>query len=644
MKARIVQQLGEIEVLLPARVAEGLAANDRAKAGLSALQAVAKQATHPAEEPDDLSAECAAAGVDAAAIRSMMAAARETSPGRIAAPGLAKLVRSLFEDVGAMVAAVTAGDEAAGSMADNRLSALRTRLSAEFDEIEVARIIELSALLGGADSLHRLIMDLHKALNRLSATCAEEDVAGARAHGLLPEDRPIIEAFMRGVHRTRDLKFDHPGLDTTVARSGSRLVIQNDIGETDAHVVIVTVEDMTVAVTYTDIHRARGRFFIALFDRFAVKWSGLGRERTKGFADGDAFYLITGHYQADADKSREAFLEAIGMSLVFLIDWNKARKSLRNLVDGQSATRLLDWAARHRIGHRAYLEYGGTDLVAAAIRHAAPTRIGFGERLAAVLGYDIAVDFLKAVLRLATEGLQHGRSNRLVRDMIETELVRHLDRTDRAMLTIVTRQLGLAHDIAVNIASEIADRAMEPAIRDGVPEASTLALRARRIEEKADHIAVDARMIAQRTNAGAIIAQLIDTAEQTIDELEQASFVASLAPAVIDQKLLEPLAELADAAIHGTEAAASGIDAATEVAEGRRADVDDAFEATRRLIDIEHAADDAERRITGLVLRKGDTNGGVCILELARTIERATDSLARVGHLLREHVMADLSA
>src|SRR5258707_3647686 len=289
MKARIVQQLGEIEVLLPARVAEGLAANDRAKVGLSALQAVAKQATHPAEEPDDLSAECAAAGVDAAAIRSMMAAARETSPGRIAAPGLAKLVRSLFEDVGAMVAAVTAGDEAAGSMADNRLSALRTRLSAEFDEIEVARIIELSALLGGADSLHRLIMDLHKALNRLSATCAEEDVAGARAHGLLPEDRPLIEAFMRGVHRTRDLKFDHPGLDTTVARSGSRLVIQNDIGETDAHVVIVTVEDMTVAVTYTDIHRARARFFIALFDRFAVKWSGLGRERTTGFADGDAF-------------------------------------------------------------------------------------------------------------------------------------------------------------------------------------------------------------------------------------------------------------------------------------------------------------------------------------------------------------------
>jgi uncharacterized protein Yka (UPF0111/DUF47 family) len=644
MKATIVQQLGETEVLLPARIAEGLAANGRAKARLAALQAVAKQATHPAEAPEDLSAECAGAGLDAAAIGAMTAAARAMSPGRITAPGLAKLVRSLFDDVGAMVAAVTAGDEAAGQAAANRLTALQARLPAESDEVEVGRITELAALPAGADSLHRLVMDLHKALNRLSAACAEEDVAGARAHSLLPEDRPLIAAFMRGLDRTRHLKFDHPGLDTTAARADSRLVIQNDIGATDAHVLVVAVEAMKVTVTYTDIHRARARFFVALFDRFPVEWSGLGQRRAKGLAEGDTFYLVSGRYEADSEKSREAFLEAIGMSVVFLIDWNKARKSLRNLVDGQSATRLLDWAARHRVGHRAYLEYGGSDLVAAAIRHAAPTRIGFGEQLAAVLGYDIAVDFLKAVLRIATEGLQHGRSSRLVRDMIETELVRHLDRTDRAMLAIVIRQLGLAHDIAVNIASEIADRPMAPAIRGGGREESSLALRARRIEEKADRIAEDARAIAERTNASAVIAQLIDTAEQTVDELEQAAFVASLAPPVIDKKFLAPLTELADAAVRGAEAAASGIDAATEVGEGRRADVDDAFDATRRLIDFEHAADDAERRITGLVLGSGAGNGGVLILELARAIERSTDRLAHVGHLLREHVIADLAA
>jgi uncharacterized protein Yka (UPF0111/DUF47 family) len=645
MKARIVEQLGESEVLVPSRIAAGLAANDRAKVRLSALQAAARQASNPAGEPDDLSAECAAAGIDASDLRSIVAAARANAPGVVAAPGLARLINALFEDIDAMAEAVAAGDEVAGAAAASRLAALKAKFPAEHDEIEASRIAELSALPdGGADSVHRLVMDLHKALNRLSAVCAEEDVAGAHAHGLLPGDRPIIEAFMRGLDRTRGLKFNHPGLDTTVIRSGPRLVIQNDIGATDAHVLVVAVEAMNVTITYTDIHRARAKFFVSLFDRFAVQWSGLGRETAKGLGEDDAFYLITGRYQADTGKSRDVFVECIGASLVFLIDWNKARKSLRTLVDGQSAMRVLDWAARNQIGHRAYLECGGSDLVAAAIRHATPTRIGFGEQLAGVLGHDIAVDFLKTVLRIATEGLRDGRSSRLVRDAIETELVRHLDRTDSAMLTIVVRQLGLARDIAAEIASHIADLPAGPAPNEAGPDQSALAARARRIEEKADRIATDARAAVRRLNASATIAQLVDTAEETVDELEQAAFVASFAPAAIDRAFLDPLAALADAVVRGCEAAVSGIDAAAEVSEGRSADVDDAFDAARRLIDLEHAADDAERTVTGLVLRNGDAKGAFCLLELARAIERATDRLARIGHLLHAHVMADLSA
>jgi hypothetical protein len=69
---------------------------------------------------------------------------------------------------------------------------------------------------------------------------------------------------------------------------------------------------MTVAVTYTDIHRAgpgsSSRCLIA-----SRSSDALAKERTS-FA-GDAFYLITGHYQTDADKAR-AF-QTIGMSLMF---------------------------------------------------------------------------------------------------------------------------------------------------------------------------------------------------------------------------------------------------------------------------------------------------------------------------------------
>jgi xanthine/CO dehydrogenase XdhC/CoxF family maturation factor len=157
---------------------------------------------------------------------------------------------------------------------------------------------------------------------------------------------------------------------------------------------------------------------------------------------------------------------------------------------------------------------------------AAAGRLGFGDDLAVVLGHDIAVDFLKAVLVTAMEGLRDGRSSRLVRDSIEAELARHLDRTDSSILTVVLRQLGLARDIAVAIADHIANRSAETSAKDQ----ANLAEWARRIEENADRIAVDARAIVRRFNASAIVAQLVDTAEDTFDELEQAAYIASPPP------------------------------------------------------------------------------------------------------------------
>jgi hypothetical protein len=39
-----------------------------------------------------------------------------------------------------------------------------------------------------------------------------------------------------------------------------------------------------------------------------------------------------------------------------------------------------------------------------------------------------------------------------------------------------------------------------------------------------------------------------------------------------------------------------------------------------------------------------DLKTALSVLELARALERATDQLARFGHMLREHVLAGLSA
>jgi len=637
MKTQIVEQLGQTQILLPGLIAEGLAANDKVKARLSVLQAAARHARDP-RAAFDLVEECRAASLDGDAMEPLVNGA-SAAGDKMTAPGLASLVAAIWDDVATMARAVHAGDAAAAEAAVTRLAAIKATVSAGApDTFDFAQVARLTAV-GEGDGLHRLIMDLHKALNKLAAEHAEEVVAGAHVYGLTLEDRPAVEAFMRGVEQTRKLKFSHPGLATTAARSGARLSIQNDIGETDAHVVVIGIEANTVTVTYTDVHRGRANFFVRLLRDFPVQWSGLDRKTAAGLAGDGAFYLITGRFAAGTAKARDEFLQAIGASLVFLIDWNKARKMLQNWVAKSDAVNILDWAARHRFGHRGFLELGGADLVAAAVQHATPARIGFGDRLDRVLGATAAVDFLKAVLRISAEALLEGGSVRLARDRIEAELMSHLQRLDGMLLAIVVRQAGLAREIASSIGEFIAEQQAKR-----VYDRAAMVGRARRIEEKADKIAVEARGEIARFGAAPVMEHLVNHAEEAIDELEQAAFVASLVPAELPPEILAPLGDLAAAAVEGAEAAAAGAAAASDVPDGLRGDSEDALAAVGRLIEAEHKGDAAERALTAIVLR-GDLalKKGLAALELGRALERSTDRLAAFGHQLRQHVLADLS-
>lgn len=642
MKSEIIERLGQTDILLPSLIADGLSANDRVKARLSILQAAGRHARDPHATRFDLVNECRAVGIDAFAMETLVNGASPLAGERITAPGLGKLATAIWDDVATMIQAVKAGDAAQGDAALERLSAIQAAASLDAsDTVELMQVAKLTGLSGNTgDGLHRLVMDLHKALNRLSADHAEEVLAGAHVYGLLPQDRPAVEAFTRGVESTRQLKFDHPGLATTATRSGARLTIQNDIGETDAHVVVIAVEPDAVTVTYTDVHLVRAKFFTGLLRNFPVQWSGLGRKTAEGLGDDGVFYLVTGRYPTAGGKRRDEFLEAVGASLVFLIDWNKARKVLRAWVSKGDAVRVLDWAARNRVGQRAFLELGGSELVGSAVHHATPTRIGFGERLDSALGREAAVDFLKTVLRISTEAMLAGGSIRFARDRIEADLVRHLQRVDGTLLAIVMRQAGLAREIATSIAHFIAEaQAHRPFDR------AALAKRAQRIEEKADKIAIDARSEIARFDADPTIERLVNCIEEAIDELEQAAFISSLVPSEVAPELLGPLAELCSAAVAGTESAAVGATAAADVPDGHRIDSEDALNAIGRLIDAEHDADTAERALTAVVLRgEFDLKTALSVLDLGRALERATDRLAGFGHLLHRHVLADLSA
>ena len=100
MKSDIIELLGETELLLPALIAEGLAANDRVKARLSVLQAAVDHACDPANAHFSLTPECRAAGVDAVPMETLVNGAT-IAPGEcITAPSLAVLGTAIWQDIG----------------------------------------------------------------------------------------------------------------------------------------------------------------------------------------------------------------------------------------------------------------------------------------------------------------------------------------------------------------------------------------------------------------------------------------------------------------------------------------------------------------------------------------------------------------
>jgi hypothetical protein len=149
----------------------------------------------------------------------------------------------------------------------------------------------MQAAHDGPDTVHRLVMDLHKRLNSMQADLAEETLDGAAVYGLAEEDRPLVSAFMAGLNRTARLKFNHPGLATTATRHGGQLVIQNDIGTTDAHVIVIHVQDLVVSVTYTDVHGERVTFFQSMLKPQGATWE---KESSGALPTGTQFYVATG--------------------------------------------------------------------------------------------------------------------------------------------------------------------------------------------------------------------------------------------------------------------------------------------------------------------------------------------------------------
>ncbi len=629
MKTQILAAIGEKELQPAASLNAALAANDRVKYAFSLLQMASDHAQHPEQPAATLKRERIACGIDDPDFDTVVAGARMIGKSCHVA-NATRIIAHIADDMRVMAAPVLATNpDGLAARLDGLVGALPMAADDLLDPAAISAMTQIGH--DRADSLHRLVMDLHKRLNVMQAELAEETIDGAAAYNLAEIDRPLVAAFMSGLNRTAKLKFSHPGLATTATHTGGRLVIQNDIGTTDAHVIVIHVQEMSVSVIYTDVHPERLAFFQDMLKPRSVTWES---ERTAALAAGEPFYLATGHMEATDAEDCRTNLEFLGSRLVFLIDWNRARKQLRGFLRGPDRVALLQSVAIAEIGHRGFLELGGAHLVNQAIEATAGSSMHFGDRLCDVLGDAGALEFLRFVFRTATEGLLTGLSHGLIRDRIRVSLATHFSHEERRLLRLAGEHAGLIFEIATSV-------------RDGLQQsrqsgAAKRVRRAARFEHDADQMVIAMRGAVRRRPEYAVFLSLLEKADDAADELESVEFLLSLD--TLQGKPLNELQILAELLAEASQEWIKALGHATQIGrDASRSETEDFLTAIDRIAALEHQADDAERALAATAVQHaGDFRQLHLFTAIGGKLEEASDALKRASLILRDHVLEDV--
>ena len=625
-KSDAVATLGEqapalASLLRPAQVRAALKANDRLKLYLSVLQAAHAHAHHPREAALDLSREIAAADITVRAeadwLHDLPATAASEADGALRVPDLPRLALRLADDLGVMARPLVEGDGADAAFAE-RVTHWQAELNALSGPVLAAAQIE--ALTHGqrarGDSLHIMVMDLHKALNRLAAGLSTDRIDGAHCWQLAGDDsdRPRIAAFMRGLNRTAPLKFDHPGLDTAATRDGDKLLIQNDIGTNDAHVLVIQVDTaaapQVITLTYSDLHRQRFAFFQRLLAEVGAHWGQAEQRTTQGLNQGDAYHVGTARFEAHDEAELAQQLEGIGERIVFLIDWNRARKRLLHFVSREGAVAVLEASTRARAGHMAWLNAGAERLIWDAMAAQGPSQFRLGDRLDQVLGEAEARDFLAGVLINAAH---HPNAPALLLDQTQAQLARRL-RGRRGDDDLLEEHAAYCHALAQGLRDALAH-----GLERDAPAAERLAARAKAWERHADQLVVHARELAEHVDATPAIDGWTAPVRQV-------------------------LTELADAVLNAVQDHVKALAVARTLGEASAGDDQSEYlSAAWRVQQAERHCDEllrrARRELATQCREQPDAVALTLGNELAAAIEQASDALLTLGWGLRERTL-----
>jgi uncharacterized protein Yka (UPF0111/DUF47 family) len=657
-KSDAVAAMGQSTLLLPAWIKAALAANDRLKLCLTILQAAAAHAEDPAATPLDLSRELDVGGTDTRWLQDLPGQSSEVD-GLLRIPDLRRLAQLLADELGVMARPVLASCGAGEDPVDRVaywLAWLGALVDRKVDSESLTReqlrsLTEAKHHHGRGksqrvqDSFHLMVMDLHKKLNQLAARLAVEDIAGAHAWQVATSDRPRIESFMRGLNSTAPLKFGHPGLDTAATRDGARLLLQNDIGTNDAHVLVVAIEGLKITVRYSDLHRPRFESFQAALAPFGAHWDDMQSKVDTALNAGHAYIFGTAHFSCADEAALDQALAGIASRIVFLIDWNRARKRLLPFVGKLEAIAILHEVARLDAGHLAWLNCGGEHLIFGAMQAAGEGAFRIGDRLDAVLGVEDARVFLIEVLCLASKALLAGQPGSLVADETRMLLARRL-RQRSGEFDLVEEHAAYCHALAQavsdGLAHDVTASGGEGDQTHSGKAVHALAARAKLWERKADHLVMRGREHAQRQPRWQPFANLLERSDDVADALEEAAFLMSLIAEDHrqgwDGEVHRIVSRLAQSVLSATQEYIKALAIARRLGAGSDAGDSDAFlAASWNVLRSERECDVLLRAARRAMLSTiHDAAALMLANDLAMTLELASDRLLAAGYALRD--------
>jgi uncharacterized protein Yka (UPF0111/DUF47 family) len=647
-KDKAVAALGQVSLLLPAWIKAALLANERLKLYLSVLQSALAHAEEPEAPSTDWAAELRRLGLMELGWLMEIAPGAYLQNDALVIPHFDLLLNALEADLFTMARPLCdVGGRTNPALMQRReawIQKLRTiKAEGTLAPGSVAELTHGTPKLG--DSLHLLVMDLHKSINELSASIATEDVDGAHVWQIAEEDRPLIQAFMRGLNRTAPLKFNHPGLETAITREGRKLLIQNDIGTNDAHVLVIEVTGKSVRLTYSDLHPPRFEFFRSLIAEAGFEWSVLEPQKTADLNEGRPY--IVGYAVCKA-KSAQALLdslEAAASKIVFVIDWNRARKRLQQFVSKPTAMNILHYCAAQEVGHMAWLIAGGERLVYDAMQAVGSDAFRIGDRLDQVIGEAAAQSYLQSLMGEASVKLRQKQPLALVADEARVLLARVMRQYSHEF-DLLTEHAAICHAICHILCDALAsvDRHSQEFLGE-------LSKQAKGLERRADHLLMTARERAGRIPRWLPLMSLLEQMDDVADTLEESLFLLTLTKAGTWPGLAKPvsatLIELADTTLAAIQDHVKAIEIARHVSDtGDAADQDAFLQALWSTLSAERRCDELHRDVRMQIVKELGDQGALFSLatELAAAMENATDCLLAAGYSLRRIILTPAGA